>query len=438
MRQQRPQRPRALRIRNPLPAIARLGASMVLLLAVIGVDSAAADKLDRHASKAFGHLLPGVTADRFPQMIHGKAVFNRVWQAPGTGNPQSGGLGPLYNAASCADCHFRDGRGGREHAPPPLIYRLSGHSSESSLGPQLQDHHVNGIGEGRVTVQRQPVAGRFADGSPFELSQPRYTLQLSPPQPGPAPTPGPRLPPTLVGLGLLEAVPAASIVAWADPEDRDGDGISGRAHWVGPRGEERLGRFGWQATHPSLEAQITNALYQDMGIIAPRFADARTEAEIAEQPLRQLVAYVRLLAPPPVRDAAPGFAAGEQLFQRIGCADCHRPELRTGTAQLAETADQTALAAQTIRPYTDLLLHDLGPALADQGDNTSEWRTAPLWGLGLLPAVNGHLRLLHDGRAQSFAEAILWHGGEATASREAFRQLSADERRVLLTFLRGI
>lgn len=265
---------------------------------------------------------------------------------------------------------------------------------------------------------------------------------------------GGRTAPQLIGLGLLEAIPAAALLAHADPDDRDGDGVSGRAHvLVGGDGDEpSIGRFGWKATQPTVHAQTAAAFVHDMGITSadhpaepltgPQRAAIRCanggEPEIDAHKLARVVFYSRTIAVPAQRDAdAPDVVAGRAHFAAFGCATCHVPSWTTGATDLP-----AGFADQRIHPYTDLLLHDLGPGLADgkrDGDaEPAEWRTPPLWGIGLIPAVNGHERYLHDGRARGLAEAVLWHGGEALAARERFRMAPPRQREELLAFLRSL
>jgi CxxC motif-containing protein (DUF1111 family) len=259
--------------------------------------------------------------------------------------------------------------------------------------------------------------------------------------------------PAVFGVGLLEALPERTIVAHADPRDADGDGISGRANRVGGEqsGGDRLGRFGWKANVPSVEQQNAGAFQGDIGITSPVFPkencvpgqDACRRAsdggspEIDARKLDRVTFYTRTLAVPARRrTGADAVAAGERTFDAIGCSSCHLPELRTGASDVA------ALADEDIRPYSDLLLHDMGPALADGRPDGlasgSEWRTAPLWGIGLIETVNGHTRFLHDGRARGLEEAILWHGGEARPAMLRFRALPRRARADLVAFLRSL
>jgi CxxC motif-containing protein (DUF1111 family) len=264
----------------------------------------------------------------------------------------------------------------------------------------------------------------------------------------------PRIPAQVFGLGLLEAIPEEAILALADAEDRDGDGVSGRPNRVisARTGKAELGRFGWKANQPSLEQQVASAFSEDLGLTSPLKPGSNCTAKqasclaqapaqspaVSEHELERTTLYLRLLAVPARRGVAePAVVKGEALFQQAGCATCHHASFKTG-----DVADVPELGNQTVRPYTDLLLHDLGPELADSRPDSeasgSEWRTPPLWGLGLLEVVSKQVRLLHDGRARGFEEAILWHGGEAAASRERFKALDKSEREALVAFLRSL
>jgi CxxC motif-containing protein (DUF1111 family) len=254
-------------------------------------------------------------------------------------------------------------------------------------------------------------------------------------------------------VGLLEAVSDAEILSREDPKDADGDGISGRANRVLDliTGREAIGRFGWKAGQPTLRQQNAAAFLGDLGITtslfpqqncppeqaACRSAVSGGEPEAEDKILDRVTTYTQLLAVPERRDFdAPSVKAGEELFHKARCQACHVPSLVTGDHTLPE------LAHQRIFPYTDLLLHDLGPALADHRHEAKaggrEWKTPPLWGLGLVRLVNKHQNLLHDGRARGVAEAILWHGGEAEASKEAFRKMNHQERAALVDFVNSL
>ncbi|MBC7541174.1 MAG: c-type cytochrome [Candidatus Sericytochromatia bacterium] len=261
----------------------------------------------------------------------------------------------------------------------------------------------------------------------------------------------PRLTPSLIGMGLLEAIPAAAVLAAADPDDRNGDGISGRANqvWDEVAGRAALGRFGWKANIPTLTQQVAAAYHNDMGITSPRFPTESVTGqsqvtgpvgppEIDADRLKATVHYLRTLAVPDRRAIASGqIRRGALLFNQANCVACHMPTQRTGAFP-----DAPEVGRETIHPYTDLLLHDMGAGLADGRPDFlatgSEWRTAPLWGLGLRAAVQGQLSLLHDGRAHSVTEAILWHGGEAAAAKDTFRTMPRQDRSALAAFLNSL
>ena len=307
-------------------------------------------------------------------------------------------------------------------------------------GGQIQDHAIPGATpEAAVRLRDVDVDLRLDDGTVVTLVRPEVAVsELAAGPLGPGVGTMALVAPAIHGSGLLESVPVATLAAMADEDDRDGDGISGRLNLVRTTAgrAELPGRFGWKAGQPDVAHQVAAALARDIGITSSMRPGSPTEQpEIDDDDLAALVFYVRLLGVPARRGVdGPRVLRGETLFARVGCAACHRPELRT-----ADDADPPALAGQSIRPYTDLLLHDMGPGLAsaigEGGAGPREWRTPPLWGLGLIRTVNGHTRLLHDGRARGPVEAILWHDGEAAAARREFVALPADDRRALIAFL---
>lgn len=409
---------------------------------------------------AFGRALANLSPGRWAPMREGKALFVKDWAARGRG-----AAGPLSNAASCTSCHFKDGRG---HTPrelgaeAPHLLRLSvpsdvpGGAPDPVYGWQLNDRAVPGVrAEGSVEVTWSEVGGRHLDGTAYTLRKPRHRAT------GLAYGPldervlvSPRVPTPVFGLGLLEAVPEEAILALADPDDSDGDGVSGRPNRVrsARAGRSVLGRFGWKASQPTVEQQIARAFSEDLGLTSLLYPEgtctarqeecraipASGEPEISDHELKRTALYIRLLAVPARRDwTDPAVLRGKALFAQTGCATCHHPAFKTG-----EVPDLPELSGQALRPFTDLLLHDMGDDLADgrpDGEATGrEWRTPPLWGLGLLEAVNRQVRLLHDGRARSVEEAILWHGGEAAGSRDRFKKLDAADREALLRFLRSL
>lgn len=420
--------------------------------------------IEDHGPNAFGFPIPGLDDAARRAFQVGNSFFRGNWVAAPASAAGRDGLGPLFNARSCGACHGLDGRGlvpadGGTPVGQGLLLRLGipgpvGDLPEPRYGGQLQDQALPGIEpEARPRVRWIETRGRYGDGQEFVLRAPRFELE----QPAYGPFDpglriGARLAPQLIGLGLLEAIPISALEAAEDPEDRDGDGISGRVHWLpSADGGRRPGRFGWKATQATLEGQIAAAFVNDIGItsdLAPAEAlsaeqQARLsfasggEPEVDRATFERVVLYSRLLAVPAQRGGAAALRPGALLFERFRCAACHTPVQASGPSPHGEQLSQ-----QRFRPYTDLLLHDLGPGLADQKQDgaagPAEWRTPPLWGLGLVPVVNGPPALLHDGRARDFAEAILWHDGEARAAREAFRLAPAEARQALLEFLASL
>ena len=367
------------------------------------------------------------------------------------GNPvftdHIGKLGPKYIAASCVDCHVNNGRALPPAVGAPMLQTVMKVGSDANgsphptLGSVLQPQDTGGPAEGSATIASYTlINGQYGDGSPYELREPVYSFTGTTPAYYSA-----RLAPPLVGMGLLEAVSESSIMALADPGDADANGISGRVQSVidPETGQGRVGRFSPKAGKARVSHQIAAALNGDMGVTTPVFPvlDGETNSspiEITSTELDQMTRYVALLGVGARRDLSDTQAlAGEALFTSLGCVDCHTPTLTTSAY-----APMTELRNQTIHPYTDLLLHDMGSGLADNmGEGVasgSEWRTAPLWNIGLTAGVSGGEAYLHDGRARTLEEAILWHGGEAEVSKEVFRNSSAADRAALIKFLQSL
>lgn len=408
-------------------------------------------------SAAYSLPAPNLSGPSLALHVAGDAAFEAQFvSAPAPVNP---GLGPVFNNNSCLACHKGDG-GGRPpeegKASPTMLFRLSvpgraadgGPVAAPGFGLQLQDQAVYGVApEAKVRTHYEPVSGQFADGTPYTLRRPEHTLYDAY-----TPLPkgllvSPRLSSPVIGLGLLEAVPESAILRAADAGDRDGDGISGRPNtvWDAAAKAPKLGRFGWKANTPTIEQQVAAAYQQDMGLTSTHFPDEASHGqpqapapggpELHPDSVRDVAHYVRTLGAPARRGIGEAqVTLGARLFRQASCASCHAPTLVTGSSPATPE-----LAHQVIHPFTDLLLHDMGPGLADGRPDFeatgSEWRTAPLWGLGLRRRVQGHEYMLHDGRANGPQEAILWHGGEAEAAKEAFKRMSAAEREALLAFL---
>ena len=360
---------------------------------------------------------------------------------------QANKLGPKFAAKSCVECHINNGRSLPPAVGTSLLQSVVKVGSEDDgaphllLGSELQLKSVSGSPEGGATLASYTSTnGTYGDGTAYSLRKPNYTFQ--------GVTPAffsVRVAPQLVGLGLLEAIDEQTILSIADPNDSNSDGISGRISSVldPETGVSRLGRFTYKSAQPKVIHQIAYALNKDMSVTTAMFPILDGEStvrapEVSATELDQMNRYVSLLGVSARRNLADSDALrGEQLFATASCTSCHTPELTTSPHHpLAE------LRKQTIRPFTDLLLHDMGPGLADNmgedGASGSEWRTAPLWNIGLTAGVSGGEAYLHDGRARTLEEAILWHGGEAEKSKEAFRKLPAADRAALIKFLKSL
>ena len=417
---------------------------------------------------AYSLPLGNVSRETRRQFVVGNSFFNENWVIAPASAQARDGLGPLFHARSCSTCHIKDGRGG----PPKegetmtgLLLRLSlpGQAPHGAplpdpiYGGQLAVRALPGSPpEADVPIQWVKSIRTLPDGETIELRRPEFgpiTWHYGPPAAGLLI--GPRLAPPIYGNGLLEAIPEATLRALTDSDDTNHDGISGRLNEVWSLEFQKTvpGRFGWKANQPSLRQQTADAFLGDIGITTSIHPQESLTAlqqptlgilphggtpELSDHILDRVVTYTQSLAVPARRQLDdPTVRLGEKLFSQVNCNACHLPELKTGSDHpLKELRDQT------IRPYTDLLLHDMGEGLADHRPDFlatgTEWRTAPLWGIGLNGAVNGNTFYLHDGRARSFNEAILWHDGESKASREAFEKLTKEERAALIAFLNSL
>jgi CxxC motif-containing protein (DUF1111 family) len=414
---------------------------------------------------AFSQPLPGLSEHERTRFFVGNSFFNQSWVSAPSSVQTRDGLGPLFNARSCSGCHFKDGRGRPPEPGQPMRSMLTRISlpgagldgaplPDPRYGDQLQGDAIFGVPhEADVYVSYQELPGQLADGEPYSLRKP--TLVLTGLGHGPLAAgllSSARVAPAMIGLGLLEAVPPSTLRARVDADDRDHDGISGRDNRVRSERGLAFGRFGWKAEQASVREQTAAAFVGDLGLTSSLFPAENHSAlqtacqgqasggapELSEQVLSSVVLYARTLAVPARRHRERAeVVQGERLFRRAGCAGCHVETLTTGA-----DVEPRALAGQTIHPYTDLLLHDLGPGLSDQrptfSASGSEWRTPPLWGIGLVQRVNGHSLFLHDGRARGLAEAVLWHGGEAERARAAFVQMDRADRAALLSFLASL
>ena len=432
---------------------------------------------------SFSHPSANMPFARERDFRVGNGIFRKVWVSAPSSTTSSDGLGPLFNARACQRCHLKDGRG-RPPAPgeraETMIIRLSippqtaadraalrehrqATIPEPTYGGQLQNFSIQGVpAEGEMTIAYEETPVALAEGETIGLRRPIYGvsgLHYGPLHPEAMLSP--RVAPPIVGMGLLEAVPDTDILSGADPEDRDGDGISGRANtvWSDEQGQPMLGRFGWKAGQPTVSQQAAAAFRGDVGISTPLYpspngdcteaqgvcraaphggASAQDTVEASAALFDLLTFYTRNLGVPARRDVGePQVLKGKRLFYEAKCIACHRPKFVTRRDAIGEEQ-----SFQLIWPYTDLLLHDMGEGLADgrpEGEAAGrEWRTPPLWGIGLTETVSGRTLFLHDGRARNLLEAILWHGGEAEAAKLRVVAMTRDERAALLAFLRSL
>lgn len=375
------------------------------------------------------------------QLASGQKLFYRDWSSEP--HDQRIVAGPHFDRGGCAGCHLEAARGAEQQTAPYLVARLLTAGDRERFGAQantrsLGDHAP----QARVRIAYEAYQFRYPDGTIRELRRPvpRATIQAT----GETLAVGLRIAPLLFGWGLLEHVDLDSLAPFHDPEDRDRDGISGQRGAAVDycTGARRTGLFGWKANEPALQQQIAAALTNDMGVESleagcdDRARSPASAAELSHQDLRDMTEFVRYLGVPTHRrqQDTDEYQRGERLFGRVGCLSCHVAVLIT------RDDGPAALADQRLWPYSDLMLHDMGPALADphDGPDAAEWRTAPLWGIGLVEERMPRRGFLHDGRARDIEEAVLWHGGEAAPARDAFAALDAGDRATVLKYIRSL
>lgn len=418
-------------------------------------------------SQAFTLPLGNLSVEQMRDFAFGNRLFNTNWVTAPSSTSKFDGLGPTFNRISCSACHTFDGRGRPPEAGKSMetmLVRISlpgvgeygGVVPHPNYGDQINDRAITGVPiEGRVNVSYSYVKGKYPDGESYELRVPRYdVVDLNFGPLGANILMSPRVAPAVFGLGLLEVVDDDTIIGFAKSQEKSKDGVSGRVNMVWDKQHQRhvIGRFGWKANQPSLAQQDAGALVGDIGITNPINPDEGTPViqhearqaisggspELDDNFFAKLLFYSRTLGVPARRDIQDkDVIKGEKLFNRIGCAVCHVPTMKTGIKTSIKQ-----LANQTIHPYTDLLIHDMGDGLVDGRPDFqatgNEWRTPPLWGIGLVKIVNKHTMFMHDGRARNFEEAILWHGGEAEFSKKNFKSLSAIERKQIIRFLESL
>lgn len=415
--------------------------------------------------RAFSLPFPTLDREQRDLFADGRQVFQRSWVVGPSSDTDFDGIGPLHSRLACVSCHPNNGRGlapaTDQQRMLSMAVRLSvagrGEHGEPLphpvYGDQINEESVPGVvAEARAALLWTETEFRFADGEVAHLRRPDVELrQLAYGDPG-AVQLSPRVGPPMPGLGLLERVPVQAVLALA--AESKPDGVSGIANqvWDAATQQMQLGRFGFKAGVASVRTQTLQAMHTDLSIRSALFphdnctdlqpecqaaalsADADKSAELSDEQLQALVFYLQHLAVPARREMHEAqVIRGEQLFRSSGCVACHREQL--------PIADGAA-GAGVIAAYTDLLVHDMGPGLAVAGEeflaSGRHWRTAPLWGLGLTAVVGDEAQYLHDGRARTLTEAILWHDGEAAVSRQRYVDLPAVDREALLRFLQSL
>lgn len=404
--------------------------------------------IDDRTYNAFSHPAPNLTMAEQNMFMNGTSPFDFEWEIPQ--------LGPMFNNDSCFNCHSSFGRGLSQIGPDGMI-DINGPLSEALVrvsmpegtpevpggvvavpgyGDQLQDHATVGLAEVATTLTWIEHTEMFDDGEIISLRAPHLDLRdLTGAQIPADMRKSYRIAPAMIGLGLLEAIDEATLDKMADPDDTDGDGISGRLNmvWNPETNQAERGRFGWKANVSTLHTQASAAAAGDIGLSSYVFPDPSGNNDLADDQLDAMAFMVSAIAVPAAAPRDAQATQGRKVFDTFGCSSCHTPTLVTGDSPTA------ALAHQTIHPFTDMLLHDMGDSLTDSRPDYEadgiEWRTPALWGIGLAQVVRDNTTFMHDGRARTFAEAIMWHGGEAQAAHDAFQAASKADRDALAAFL---
>lgn len=421
------------------------------------------------SNNAFGHSIPPLNNAEEIEFGTGNSLFNQSWVTAPASTTGLDGLGPTFNARACASCHFKDGRGkpiqfndGKTSNGFLMRVSLAGktvHGAPLPLpnyGDQLQPNAIlNVTNEAQITATFKIIKGKYPDGTSYELQKPIYTIVdenfgalnnvlMSP-----------RVGTQTIGLGLIDALSEEEILKNQDINDADGDGISGKANyvWNVEKNTKTIGKFGWKANQPTLKQQVASAFIGDMGLTSTMFPNQNCpspqqdckdapnggEPEITDKQMQRITFYQSALAVPKRRNyKKEDVLQGKMLFHKAECIKCHQVNFKTKS----KYPDNKYLENVTISPYSDFLLHDMGKDLADNRPdfeaNGNEWRTQPLWGIGLIGTVNKHTFLLHDGRARNVEEAILWHGGEAEKSKKYFMKLTKIERAQVIKFVNSL
>ncbi|WP_299437454.1 di-heme oxidoredictase family protein [uncultured Aquimarina sp.] len=429
-----------------------------LLTGVLGVNST--------SGNAFGFEIEGLSFQDQAKFATGNSLFNQSWVSSPASTTARDGLGPTFNARACAACHFKDGRGrplenGATSRGFLMRISLAGQGALGFANPvpeyglQIQDRANNGIPyEAKVNVSYETISGTYSDGTSYELQKPIYTIVDA--QFGALNNVlmSPRVAQQTIGLGFISALPDTEITKFEDEFDADDDGISGKANyvWDVEANSLQLGRYGWKANSPTLKQQITSAFHGDMGLTTSMFPENNCpspqldcmqapnggEPEVTDTQLENVQFYQANLAVPNRRNFKDeSVLKGKKIFEELNCIGCHAINQKTTSFPFSPL-----LGGIAIKPYSDFLLHDMGEELTDNRSDFKadgrEWRTQPLWGIGLIATVNDHTFLLHDGRARNVEEAILWHGGEAGQSKQDFVNLAQEEREQLIDFINSL
>ena len=460
-----------LYIKSSLTALAFMSASALAYDVKSGGDTS----VKKDGANAYSLPAGNLPMTKRLDFSVGNSFFRNPWiQAPATTDARDG-LGPLFNTNGCQNCHIKDGRG---HPPEEndlhavsMLVRLSipamtpeqkkayikdGVIPEPTYGGQLQDFALQDqTPEGQIKITYTDVPVKFTDGTEVMLRKPNLEItDLGYGKMHPDTQLSARVAPPMIGLGLLESISDETLNSWSDEHDADGDGISGKTNrvWDVEKNDFAIGRFGWKAGQPTLMQQNAAAFNGDVGLTSNLFPNENCTAnqtickdlpnggspEVSDKILDFVEFYSQHLAVPIRRNVDDAQVKhGQKLFANSGCESCHKTNVKT-----AKREALPALSEQTIHPYTDMLLHDMGEGLADNRPeylaNGREWRTAPLWGVGYTQEVNGHSYFLHDGRARNLMEAVLWHGGEAEAAKQNVLKFNQKERDALIAFLNSL
>ncbi len=447
------------------------GFTLLSVLGFVLTGNAFEDNEDLHVkmtnAESYTQVMPNLTDDEYHQFLHGRSLFKQAWTISPSEDKRTSGLGPLYNRFSCVACHLANGRGfapnGPEQTMKAMLVRLSVKPEtrhdvvkpHPSYGDQLNDFGVPGVaGEGRAVIRYSETLVRLSGGKSVSLRMPSMMFEnLAYGSISPENTlTSARIAPAMIGMGLLDAIDEPTILQLA--AQQKSTNMAGKPNYVWDAKQNKMviGKFGWKANVPNLKQQIASAFVGDLGITSTIFKHhpctamqldclamaKNVGAELADDQLDAIDFYHRALAVPSARNQQDSdVILGAKLFNEAKCAVCHVTEMK-----IAGDASYAKFRNKIIRPYTDLLLHDMGIALADNRPDFlasgQEWRTAPLWGIGLAKIVNEKAGYLHDGRARSILEAVLWHDGEAAESRELVVKMTPVDRKALIKFVESI